>query len=125
MTPPQDLGSEPIDYWRAVIRRGVLALGFRVQRTIEGPALVAEPAGPLDGWTGRTALAAIAVHDKVKATRDAPLIAAHAVLVMALEQSAAVTALAAYQDLLAAAVWKVVEEDPPRRIEALSLGDVS
>lgn len=122
MTSPADTGSEPIDYWRAVTRRGVLALGFSVRRSPDGPVLVAEPVGPLAGWTRRAALAAIAVHDDVHATRDLALIASHAVLLLALERSAAVLALSAYQDLLDAAIWRTVSADPARGLEALSRG---
>ncbi|WP_145998458.1 hypothetical protein [Caulobacter flavus] len=122
MTLPPDPGSEPIDYWRAVTRRGVLALGFRVQRSPEGPVLVAEPVGPLEGWTKRAAMAAIAVHEDVQATRDLALIASHAVLLLALERSAAVLALSAYQDLLAAAIWRTVSANPARGLEALGRG---
>lgn len=122
MTLSQDPSIEPIDYWRAVTRRGVLALGFRVQRSAGTPTLVAELTGPLDGWTRRAALAAISVHEAVQRTNDLPLIAAHAVLIMALERTPAVAALAAYQDLLSEALWKAVEVDPARRIETLSQG---
>lgn len=125
MTQPPNPELEPIDYWRAVSRRGVLALGFCVRREVGGPVLVAELTGPLEGWTRRAALAAIAVHQDVTATRDLPLIAAHAVLIMALERSAAVTALAAYQDLLDGALWRAIEADPARQIEALSQGEPS
>lgn len=119
MTPHQDLGLELIDYWRTVTRRGVMALGFCVLRTTDGPHLVAELSGPLDGWTRRAALAAIDIHDNVQGTRDLALIAAHAVLIMALERTPAVAALEAYQDLLTEAVWRAVQDDPPRRIEIL------
>lgn len=122
MTLSKDPSIEPIDYWRAVTRRGVLALGFRVQRSAGGPTLVAELTGPLDGWARRAALAAISVHDDVQSTNDLPLIAAHAVLIMALERTPAVAALAAYQDLLSQALWKAVEADPARRFETLSQG---
>ncbi len=119
MTLAQDYGQEPIDYWRAVTRRGVLALGFCVRRTADGPHLVAELSGPLDGWTRRAALAAIGIHDDVQGTRDLALIAAHAVLIMALEHTSAMAALEAYQGLLGEALWRAVQDDPPRRIEML------
>ncbi|MGH1558243.1 hypothetical protein ACRAWD_11425 [Caulobacter segnis] len=50
--------------------------------------MVAELTGPLDGWARRAALAAISVHDAVQSTNNLPLIAAHAVLIMALERTA-------------------------------------
>ena len=73
----------------------------------------------MDGWTRRAALAAIGVHDDAERTRDLALVAARAVLTMALEHTPAMTALEAYQGLLIDAVWRAVEDDPPRKIEIL------
>ncbi|NQE61453.1 hypothetical protein [Caulobacter sp. RHG1] len=114
------LTDEPIDYWRAVVRRGVLCLGFCVQHTVQGPILVADLSEPLDGWSRRAAVAAIAIHNLTAGSIDPPIAAARTVLAMALDKSAASAPLADYQALLCAAVWSAVEDDPPRRIEALS-----
>jgi hypothetical protein len=120
MTFPEAATHIPIDYWRAITRRGVQSLGFSVRRTLSGPALVAELTEPLAGWVRRAALAAIVIHDLAANSIEPPIAAARAVLTMALERGAASDPLKLYQDLLAEAVWVAVQDDPPRRLEALS-----
>lgn len=114
---------DAVDYWREVARLGVMALGFSIGRAFGAPVLSAEFVEPLDGWTRRAAKAALALHKEAQLSQDAGLVAAHDALLEALESSAAVAELAAYQTRLAKTLWTLIQEDPPRLIEALGYSE--
>lgn len=112
--------SEPIDYWREIVRRGVLAVGYSLQRTVGEPILAAELVQPQEGLMLRAAYAAIEMHKLAGVEAGTLVHAARRRLAAALEVSSAARELAAYQDLLTACLWAEVADDPPRRLESLA-----
>lgn len=112
--------SEPIDYWKEVVRRGVLAVGYSLQRTVGEPILAAELAQPQEGLKLRAAYAAIEMHKLASAETGTLLHAAQRRLAAALATSPATTELATYQSLLTERLWAEVSADPPRGLERLA-----
>ena len=112
--------SEPVDYWREVVRRGVLALGFSILRHGGETWMAAELAGPQDGAVARAAHAAVEVHKLVELEPDTAAFAARKALAAKLEAGPAARELTVYQGLLAERLWREVKDDPAKRLEALA-----
>lgn len=112
--------SDPIDYWKEIVRRGVLAVGYSLQRTIGEPILAAELAHPQEGLKLRAAYAAIEMHKLVSTEPGTMLHAAQRRLAAALASSPAAAELAAYQGLLTERLWAEVAADPAHGLERLA-----
>ncbi|PVM90647.1 hypothetical protein [Caulobacter endophyticus] len=112
--------SDPIDYWKDVVRRGVLAVGYSLQRTIGEPILAAELAQPQEGLKLRAAYAAIEMHKLASAETGTALHVAQRRLAAALASSPAAAELAAYQGLLIERLWVEVAVDPAQGLERLA-----
>lgn len=112
--------SDPIDYWKEVVRRGVLAVGYCLQRTVGEPILAAELAQPQEGLKLRAAYAAIEMHKLASTETGTMLHAAQRRLSAALASGPAAAELAAYQGLLIERLWAEVAADPPRGLECLA-----
>lgn len=115
----QDSG-EPIDYWREVVRRGVLALGFSIARHGGEIWMQAELVGPQDGSVRRAAHAAIAIHKLVGLELGTAAQAARGALTHALETGSARRELAIYQGLLLERLWREVADAPAGRLQQLA-----
>ncbi|MBI1685207.1 hypothetical protein [Caulobacter hibisci] len=112
-------------YWRDMVRDGVQALGFFVQKSVGPPQLMADLADVEleDSWKRRAAYAALAVHKEAVLETAGPLALTRAALLAALEKRPAMDELSAYQEALIEAVWQAVKADPAPRIEALGYAE--
>ena len=109
----------PIDYWRAIARRGVMALRFTVWRFAGETWLGAEAQGAPEGLVRRAAHAALEI-DKAIALESGPDEAARQAFAQALAQGPAPRQAAAYQALLVERLCQEIEPDPAQRLAALA-----
>jgi hypothetical protein len=112
--------NEPVDYWREVVRRGVLALGFSIRRHQGETWMIAELVGPQDGMVARAAHAAMEVHKLIELEPDTAASAARRALIDQLEVGPATRALTIYQGLLAERLWRDIKDDPAQRLQAIA-----
>jgi hypothetical protein len=98
----------------------VLALGFSIQRHHGQTWMAAELVGPQDGMVARVAHAAIEVHKRVELEPATAASAARQALLAHLQTGPAARELAIYQGLLAERLWREIQEDPARRLQALA-----
>jgi hypothetical protein len=66
------MSGEPVDYWREVVRRGVLALGFSIRHHQGETWMAAELVGPQDGMVARVAHAAMEMHKLIELEPGVP-----------------------------------------------------
>lgn len=109
----------PIDYWRAVARRGVMAVGFSVWRFAGETWLGARILAPQTGLVRRAAYAAIEI-DKAIALETGPDEVVRLALAHALEAGPAPVQQAAYQALLVERLWRAIAACPAQRLAALA-----
>ncbi|MBO9708087.1 MAG: hypothetical protein J7521_07735 [Caulobacter sp.] len=115
-----DTSSEPIDFWRAVAQRGVMALGFHAFEHGGRRDMVAELIAPQQGWARKAAHAAIEVHKMIQLEPHTAALSARAALSAQLGQGPAVRELAIYQGLLLERLWREIAGAPSLRLEALA-----
>ncbi len=119
MRPALSDPEAPIDYWRAIARRGVMAVGFSVWRFAGETWLGAKIATPQAGLVQRAAHAALEI-DKAIALEDGADGAVRQALAQALETGPAPAQQAAYQALLIERLWRAIEACPAQRLAALA-----
>ena len=112
--------TQPVDYWREVVRRGVRALGFSIQRHGGEAWMAAELAGPQEGMVARVANATIEIDKLVETEPGTAAFDARQALARTLENGAASQELAIYQGLLAERLWREIKDAPSQRLEALA-----
>lgn len=111
---------EPIDYWREVARRGVVALGFSMARAWGEPAMIAELVAPQDGQVQRAAHVAIELHKQIGRETGTLAHAAQSALATGLESGSSARELSQYQALLLERLWHEIEAAPAQTLERLS-----
>jgi hypothetical protein len=114
------MSGERIDYWREVVRRGVLALGFSIRRHQGETWMAAELVGPQDGMVSRVAHAAMEIHKLIELEPGTAAYAARLGLAAQLETGPAARELAIYQGLLIERLWREIREDPAGRLQAIA-----
>ncbi|MBO9547286.1 hypothetical protein [Caulobacter sp.] len=119
MRPPLPDPDAPIDYWRAIARRGVLALRFKVGRFAGETWMGAAASGAPEGLVRRAAHAAIAL-DKTIALETSADEAVRRALADALEHGSAPRQASAYQAVLIARLWGAIQDAPAQRLAALA-----
>ena len=119
MRPALSAPEAPIDYWRAIARRGVLALRFKVWRFAGETWMGATAADAPEGLVRRAAHAAIEL-DKTIALETGPDEAVRQALADALDHGAAPRQTSAYQALLIARLWEAIQDAPAERLAALA-----
>lgn len=117
----QIAGSDgPIDYWREVARRGVMALGFSITRYCGETWMMAELVAPQEGSVRRAAHAAIEIHKLIATESGSAALAARETLSASLEKGSAARELAIYQGLLFERLWREIMDAPPARLAQLT-----
>jgi hypothetical protein len=114
------MSKEPVDYWREVVRRGVLALGFAIRRHQGETWMAAELVGPQDGMVARVAHAAMEIHKLIDLEPGTAAHAARLALLAQLETGPAARELAIYQGLLAERLWREIQDAPAQRLQAIA-----
>lgn len=115
-----DETADVLDYWRAVVRQGISALGFSRSTSFGVETVTAEIAQPVKHLAERAALAAIEVHTRISGdltSREGKVLAA---LATAIASSPATAQVTAYQAVLNERLWREIESDPPRLLEVLA-----
>lgn len=121
MSFPARSSDDPIDYWREAARRGVMALGFtRFDQAGGQVGIRAELIAPQEGWTRRSAHAAIEVHKLIALEPATAAFAAREALARELGRGPAIRALAIYQGLLLERLWREIATAPAATLEALA-----
>ncbi len=110
-------GEEPIDYWREVVRRGVMALGFALQGQAE---ITAELIAPQEGPVQRAAYAALEMHKLIGLESGTAVHAARDALARELVRGPASRELAIYQGLLIERLWREVQPLPGPGLSGLA-----
>lgn len=117
----QNAGSEgPIDYWREVARRGVMALGFSIARHSGETWMMAELVAPQEGSVRRAAHAAMEIHQLIAMESSSAAWAAREALSASLEMGPAARELAIYQGLLLERLWREIKDAPAARLSQLT-----
>lgn len=111
----------PIDYWREVARRGVMAVGFSLVRAQNGAWMSAELVAPQEGPVQRAAHAAIEVHKLIELEPGTAAHDARQHLAARLETGPAIRELAIYQGLLLERLWRDIKEAPAACLARLAL----
>lgn len=115
-----DETGEILNYWRAVAKQGVSALGFSLSTAFGAPHVSADIAQPVKNLAERAALAAIEIHTRIAADprdREGEVLAR---LQAAIAKSSASAQVAAYQAVLEERLWREIEADPQRLLEGLA-----
>lgn len=118
--PLANASDEPIAFWPAVVRKGVLAVGFVPFGYGSDAEIIAELCAPQSGWVRRAAHAAIEVHKLIAAEPGTPAFEARRALGARIGLDPAVEELATYQALLVERLWTEIEACPAERLGALA-----